>query len=193
MKRSFAFSVLLLAGVGCAGIAGMQSSVSPHSGKRDAYEAVLRSSALVAEAKTCNPPTGYEVYCGGFGRVRKSGVFEGLVVETMSCPEAAPCRVTGTITVPVGGLYTTVAFAGRLSRSNSVYMRELTFSVSWRPERPAASRVNYTVSFVPSMRWDGYMKTWWQRSVGVGSGWTGLIRMQSSDPDNIDHWREHFP
>jgi hypothetical protein len=192
MKRSIVFTVLLLAGAGCIGTAGMQWNFISHSDKRAAYEAVLHSATLVAEAQTCTPPTGYEMHCGAFGRVHKSGKFRGLLIKTINCPEAAPCDVGGTITINVKGRgYTSADFVGKLSRSSDVYSRRLTFEMRWNP---AFSRVDYTVSFDSnSGSYEGYTRLEWQRPKSGKSGWFGLIRIGSQAEANAAHWDEHFP
>jgi hypothetical protein len=191
MKRSIVFAVLLLAGAGCVDTVGTQSNFTSHSNKRAAYEAVLRSAALVAEAQTCTPPTGYEMHCGAFGRVHNSGKFRGLLIKTINCPEAAPCDVSGTITINVRGRgYTSADFVGKLDRSSEVYSRRLTFGMRWDP---AFSWVDYTASFDSnSGPYEGYMRLEWRSDRGK-SGWAGLIRIESQAKANTAHWDEHFP
>lgn len=192
MKRSIVFGVLLLAGAGCVDTADEQSDFISHGNKRAAYEAVLHSATLVAKAQTCTPPTGYEMHCGAFGRVHKSGKFRGLLIKTINCPEAAPCDVSGTITINVKGRgYTSADFVGKLSRSRDVYSRRLTFRMRWDRAFPW---VEYATGFdSDSGSYEGYLRLEWQMPDRGKSGWFGLIRMGSQARANAAHWDEHFP
>lgn len=192
MKRSIVFAVLLLAGARCVDTVGTQSDFISHSNKRAAYEAVLLNATLVAEAQTCNPATGYEMHCGAFGRVRNSGKFEGLLVKAINCPDAAPCDVSGTLTVNVRGRgYTSADFVGKLSRSSNVYSRRLIFGMRWDPSFPL---VEYAAGFdKDSGPYEGYLRLEWRKPRLGKSGWAGLIRIGGQAKANAAHWDEHFP